>query len=117
MLREAQAALLRRHGYEILEAADGQEAVEAFKANGREISVIVLDLSMPRMDGYEAFRAIRSIDPTARVILSSGYSERDAMRIVQGSSFSAFLQKPYDLSTLRAALEKIWPGPGNQPRP
>ncbi|MCP3961228.1 MAG: response regulator [bacterium] len=97
-------------GFEVLDAEDGEQAIEMFSEKGGEIDLVLMDLSMPRMGGKEAFRKIRELRADARVILSSGYSRQDALREMVGEKPMGFLQKPYDLTTLaaevRAALER-----------
>lgn len=107
LLRSSTAEILRFQGFEVLEAADGMEAVELFQSHQHELAAVILDLCMPRMNGYEALQTIREIDPNARVILSSGYSEQDAMKLIKGSPCSAFLQKPYAFEALKAVLKKV----------
>ncbi|HTL98389.1 MAG TPA: PAS domain S-box protein [Holophagaceae bacterium] len=83
----------------VLEAADGEEAVEIFKARGSEISLVFMDLTMPRMNGRDAFRALRALDPGVRVILTSGYNEEAVAD--EDDRPTAFLQKPYRMRQLR----------------
>jgi two-component system cell cycle sensor histidine kinase/response regulator CckA len=91
--RLAERALTRR-GYRVLLANDGAEAVEAFRKERRNIDLVVLDLTMPVMDGRQAMEAIRAIDPSVKVVLSSGFTEHDLSS--RGKSGDAiFLQKPY----------------------
>jgi CheY-like chemotaxis protein len=91
--RLAERALTRR-GYRVLLANDGAEAVEAFRKERRNIDLVVLDLTMPVMDGRQAMDAIRAIDPSVKVVLSSGFTEHDLS--TRGESGDAiFLQKPY----------------------
>jgi PAS domain S-box-containing protein len=91
--RLAERALTRR-GYRVLLANDGAEAVEAFRKERRNIDLVVLDLTMPVMDGRQAMEAIRAIDPSVKVVLSSGFTEHDLS--TRGKSGDAiFLQKPY----------------------
>jgi CheY-like chemotaxis protein len=91
--RLAERALTRR-GYRVLLANDGAEAVEAFRKERRNIDLVVLDLTMPVMDGRQAMDAIRAIDPSVKVVLSSGFAEHDLS--TRGESGDAiFLQKPY----------------------
>jgi PAS domain S-box-containing protein len=85
---------LSRGGYRVLLARDGAEAVETFRKERRSIDLIVLDLTMPVMDGCQAMTAIRAIDPSVKVVLSSGFTEYDLSS--RGDAGNAiFLQKPY----------------------
>jgi two-component system cell cycle sensor histidine kinase/response regulator CckA len=104
ILRDTIQDQLEAMGYEVSTAVDGLDAVEHFRKNRDEIALVLMDLTMPRMDGHEAFRRIREIDPGARVILSSGFSEQEAVYRFQDEDISAFLAKPYRFSQLQAAV-------------
>jgi CheY-like chemotaxis protein len=93
-------------GFRVLLAKDGVEAVARFQADPGAIDLVLMDLTMPRMDGREAFQAIRRIRPDARVVLSSGYTEQESVQAFMGQGLAGFLQKPYTLQALRAALQK-----------
>ena len=71
--------MLTRLGYVVLEAKDGVEAVEIFQQHQDEISCVLSDLTMPRMNGWETLAALRKISPKIPVILSSGYDEAQVM--------------------------------------
>ena len=62
---------------------------------------------MPHMDGEEAFRAMRRLYPGVRVILCSGYNERDATQRFAGKGLAGFIQKPYNMTTLREKLTEV----------
>lgn len=96
---------LQRFGYEVLAADGGAAAVEVLRNHPGEIAAVVLDLSMPGMSGEEALRAMRAVRPEIRVLISSGYSEGEAMRLFQGQSVSGFLQKPYTLTGIAEKLK------------
>jgi two-component system, cell cycle sensor histidine kinase and response regulator CckA len=85
-------------GYNVLVAADGLEAVEAFRGHADEIDLIVLDLTMPRMGGDEAFREITDIRPDAKVLLSSGFADADPSRNFGVKQPFGFVQKPYRIA-------------------
>ncbi|MCP3859385.1 MAG: response regulator, partial [Phycisphaeraceae bacterium] len=87
--------MLARMGFSVLEANDGREAVGVFADHVDEIVCVLLDLTMPGLDGEQAFEKIRRIDPGAPVILCSGYCEQDATRRFAGKGLSDFLQKPF----------------------
>jgi len=99
--------MLKRLGFDVVTARDGAEGIDVFRANADHISLVLLDMAMPRMNGEEAFRAIRNLKRDARVILCSGYSEQETTARVAGEGLAGFLQKPYVLSTLRDAIEEV----------
>ncbi len=107
MLREAIADLLRSSGYEVLEAEDGQAGVECYRENQDRIGLVLMDLTMPRMDGRTAFLAIKDIDPDARIVLSSGYSEHEVMRSLKDKGLSGFLAKPYQFKEVAELVGKM----------
>ena len=95
--------MLRELGFEVLTAGDGLEAVELFKAH-RDIGFVLLDLTMPHMDGQQCFRELRTLDPAVMVIMSSGYNEHEVSQRFVGKGLAGFLQKPYKLSELKLAI-------------
>ena len=74
MLRRVNRRILERAGYRVMTASDGGEAVEVFRAHRADIGAIVLDMAMPGMGGAECYAALRAVDPSARVILASGFA-------------------------------------------
>jgi DNA-binding response OmpR family regulator len=104
--------MLARLGFGVVTAADGQEAVEIYRQRRVEIVLVLLDLTMPRMSGEETFRALREIDPAARIVLSSGYSETDVASRFAGMGLAGFIQKPYSLRDLRERLRAAMDVPG-----
>jgi PAS domain S-box-containing protein len=107
VLRTARAAL-ERHGYQVTTAANGKEGVEQF-AKGK-FNLVLLDMTMPVMGGEEALRRLKEIDPNARIVGSSGYTEQEATRRF-GEGLAAFLQKPYSTQrlcqTVKSATQKL----------
>jgi signal transduction histidine kinase/CheY-like chemotaxis protein len=94
--------MLVRAGLDVLEAADGVEAVDRYRELGDEIDVVLLDLTMPRMDGAEAAEALRALDPDVRIVLSTGYS--DAAAGAAGLAGVPLLRKPYRRAELLARV-------------
>ena len=105
VVRRATRRILERAGYTVLEAQNGQEAVDLVAADRTKILAVVLDVTMPVMGGAEAFRRMRSLGLAAPVIISSGYDEADTFAEFTGDAID-FLQKPYRpdqlLSRIRA---------------
>jgi CheY-like chemotaxis protein len=104
MLRNSTRSLLLFLGYEVLEAADGAEAVEVFRQHHDRIRCVLCDLTMPHLDGWATLKALRSIRPDVAVILTSGYDEAQVMASEQPERPQAFLQKPYASADLKAAI-------------
>jgi two-component system cell cycle sensor histidine kinase/response regulator CckA len=100
LIRKTAQSALERYGYSVLTANDGQEAVELFRERADEVKVVLLDMTMPVMGGEEAFRQIRVLRPNARVIVSSGYNEVEAIRRFTAKGIAAFIQKPYTAAKL-----------------
>ncbi len=103
-VRVVAKSMLEEAGFEVLTAADGREAVEIFEKHAGEITLVLLDMTMPHMGGEEAFREIRRIRGDARVILSSGYNEQEITSRFSGKRLAGFIQKPYQYDVL---VEKI----------
>ncbi len=99
--------MLESFGFSVLKACDGREGVETFRKNSTDIQAVVLDMTMPRLNGDEAFREIRRINPGARVLLMSGYNEQDATDRFAGKGLAGFLQKPFRPDDLRDKLRTI----------
>jgi PAS domain S-box-containing protein len=104
--RTAQYAL-EQHGYSVALASNGRIAVEIFRQRGAEIGAVLLDLTMPVMDGSETITHLKQIAPNVPVVLSSGYDEREATRRFSGSGLAGFIQKPYIASKLVSILDDV----------
>jgi two-component system cell cycle sensor histidine kinase/response regulator CckA len=104
------AAMLSRLGFTVLTAADGDEAVVVYREHMDEITLVLLDLTMPRMDGEETFRALRALDPEVRVVMTSGYSEQDMAARFAGKGLAGFVPKPYTLAELAERLQAALAG-------
>ena len=95
MVRETARQALERYGYEVLTAESGRAAIEIFNSHPGEIAAVLLDLSMPGMSGDEALPELLRIRPEVKIVVSSGYSETQTMKLVEGQRVAGFIQKPY----------------------
>jgi CheY-like chemotaxis protein len=100
------AEMLKELGFTVVTAADGRDAVEIFRSRD-DISFVILDLTMPHMDGEQCFRELRQLKPDVKVIMSSGYNEQEVTGKFAGKGLAGFLQKPYKLSTLQDVIRKL----------
>lgn len=110
-LRSTTRTMIEQLGFETLTASHGKEALELFRADPERIGCVLLDVTMPELDGEATFQELVRIRPEVRVILSSGYAKDDVLARFAGRSVSGFLQKPYDLQTLAAVLHGLWKPP------
>jgi len=101
--------LLSHSGFSVITASDGMEAVEQFRQHAADIMLIVMDITMPRMDGREAYTLIREMDPAIPVIMSSGYSRTRFEEDFRDAPLVTFLPKPYNRSQLNTAIQKAFP--------
>ncbi len=98
---------LQRDGYEVHVAADGNEAVELFRAHAAKIDLVLLDVSMPTLDGVEAVLALREIAPHVPIVLTSGYSEAEAKQRLKEVGVAGFLAKPFTSATLLDRVREV----------
>ena len=99
--------MLERIGFSVLVASDGKEGIEQYTAQHSEIVCVLLDLTMPQMDGEECYRELRAINPNVRVVISSGYNQQEVTQRFIGKGLAGFIQKPYQLAELRSVLHQI----------
>ena len=108
-LRRAISKMLRMKGFSVIEAIDGGAAVDLFRANEREIGVVLLDMTLPVMDGGEVFVELRRIRPDVRVILTTAYREETTLTTLGGQQPWTFIRKPYRLNDLLNLLRNRCP--------
>jgi signal transduction histidine kinase len=99
--------MLSRLGYEVMTASDGVEALAIFQEHRSDIGCVLLDMTMPIMDGQEVFEKLQAVDSAVKVIVCSGYNEDNIVACFGESSGVSFLQKPYSLNSLAACLDKV----------
>jgi PAS domain S-box-containing protein len=109
VIRSLGRTILQRHGYEVLVAEDGQQAVEIYQREGGRIDLVILDMTMPRLSGRDTLRQLRLLDPGVAVLFASGYSA-EQMTETEREGVLGFINKPYRpqelAATVRAALNR-----------
>jgi signal transduction histidine kinase/CheY-like chemotaxis protein len=106
-LRRAIQRMFKRLGYEVLAAADGMAALQCFRERADDLRFAMIDIAMPRMDGWTTLEAIRELRPDFPVILTSGYDEQHILEAHTKKPLMVFLHKPYTLGDLRNAIESL----------
>jgi PAS domain S-box-containing protein len=94
-VRHVAAELLRSFGFEVLEATDGHDAIRLMRERGEQICLVLLDLTMPRMDGEQTIDELHQLVLNVPVVLMSGYSERELSERFADKGLAGFLQKPF----------------------
>jgi len=107
IIREVASMMLEGMSMRTMLAKDGIEAVEVYREHWQEIDAVLLDITMPRMDGQACFSELKRIHQDVKVILSSGYNQDDIIQRFGGKGFSGFIQKPYTQSALQETLRSI----------
>lgn len=97
--------MLEHLGCQVFTAADGIEALEVFREHTADISCVLLDLNMPHMDGLQTLQMLRGIKPDVRIVLASGYGEKELKARFKGYDVDAFIEKPFNMQTLSATLQ------------
>jgi DNA-binding NarL/FixJ family response regulator len=87
--------------------ADGRAGIEAFRTTAAGVSVVLLDMSMPNMSGEETYKRLMEIKSDVKVVLSSGYSEKEAVSRFAGKGLAGFIQKPYSSARLAEVIDSV----------
>jgi len=106
-LLKVASSMIERTGFRVLCASSGAEAVELLQNNLDLVTAVLVDWSMPEMDGEEVARAFHQMKPDVKILLSSGYSEEMVMQAVASGVPVDFIQKPYSFEQLKLKLREV----------
>jgi two-component system cell cycle sensor histidine kinase/response regulator CckA len=104
-IRETTGKALQRLGFQVLTVPDGQEALRIYREHEKEIVLVLLDFTMPRLNGEETFAELKQLNPRVRVVMASGYSESDIASQLAGQGLAGVLHKPFDKMELQRVLQ------------
>ena len=107
-IRELGKDMLEPFGYKVLLAEDGNTGIQTFRENKDDISLVILDMIMPKMGGNEVFQALKTLKEDIKIIICSGYSEKGFAGIdkLLKAGASTFIQKPFTRKTIAYAVKK-----------
>ncbi len=105
-VRTVARRMLEWFGFEVVEATGGRDGIEKFRARSAEVSLVLLDMMMPELNGEDVFRELRAIRPDVRVLLSSGYTEDEARERFRAEGLAGMVEKPYTTAQLAARIAK-----------
>ena len=106
-VRELGARILTKHGYTVLQAVNGREALDLFKKERSRISLVILDLIMPEMGGTECLKELLKIDPQVKVLVASGYSADASVKETIQMGAKGFVTKPFRVKELLRDVRRI----------
>jgi two-component system, cell cycle sensor histidine kinase and response regulator CckA len=106
-VRMVTTRMLERLGCMVLQAADGQTAIELFQINRETIALVLLDLIMPQLSGEQVLSEIQRVKPDAPVVVMSGYTRHEAAKLFSALTPTGFLQKPFTSDELRSAVGAV----------
>ena len=107
MMRSVVAEMMPLLGFDYMLAADGREAVEIFRANPAKFVLVLLDLTMPHMDGEQTFTELRRLQSDVCVVLMSGFNAHETQIRFKGKGIASFLQKPFTIATIRKTIHAV----------
>ena len=93
--------------YKVTCCEDGEKAVQYFKKSHHTIDVVILDMTMPNMSGYDCFYKLKEINSSVPVIISSAYSHDSEVQEIMDKGAKAFVEKPYSLGKLDRIISEI----------
>ena len=99
--------MIAKLGYEGLVARNGQEAIELYQTHPTQISLVLLDMVMPKMDGPETFNELKKINPNIKILITSGYGSTAKVKKMLAQGGAGFIPKPFDLDQLSEAISDI----------
>jgi len=115
-VRRVLVQILENAGFDVVQAGDGRETIEVFRRKKNAIDCVLMDLSLPELDGEETFRELQRIQPDVRVVLSSGFAEQEVLNRFEGAGFAGVLQKPTPKDTLIRKIEEALSSRGGENR-
>jgi PAS domain S-box-containing protein len=99
--------LLESLGFLVIEASNGIEAIEKYRKNAADIIMVVTDIGMPLMDGYELIAELKKLDPALPVIVSSGFDDKAVTSKIPPEDIAGLISKPYRFDQLREVLRGV----------
>ena len=106
-IRDLTATILEQAGFHVVLAHDGRHGLDMFRRHGQDLAAVLLDLTMPQMNGEEVLQHVRQMRPHIRVIVMSGYSEHEMHQRFAGQAVAGFVQKPFSPATLLDVLRHV----------
>jgi CheY-like chemotaxis protein len=105
-VRQVADALVGSFGFRVIQAEHGREAIKKLGQHAGQVRLVLLDLTMPRLDGEQTLLELHRVSPEVPVVLMSGYSEHELSERFAGKGFAGFLQKPFTREDVRRRIRE-----------
>jgi len=99
--------MLTTLGFTVLEALNGREALEQYRQNAEKITLVITDIGMPVMDGYELFRKLKMLKPELPIVISSGFGDTEVTSRIPQEEIAGMISKPFRFNQLRDVLKSV----------
>jgi PAS domain S-box-containing protein len=109
IIRVTGSFMLKKMGYTVIAAKNGEEAIEIFKSKHKQIDLVISDMIMPKMNGRETFYKMKEIDPDCKIIISSGFTKDENLKDMKKDGLAGFIDKPFRAIELNRLLNQILP--------
>ncbi|MEI6306378.1 MAG: response regulator, partial [Deltaproteobacteria bacterium] len=106
-IRKLARVLLKKLGFDVIEATNGMEALELFQKNVADINLVITDMGMPVMDGYHLFHELKQLAPNLPIIISSGFGDTEVSSRIRTEDIAGSIRKPYNFGQLREILKSV----------
>lgn len=106
VLRECNVNMLQLLGFEVLTAKDGPETLDVYRQNQNRITLVLLDIGLPGMDGFEVLSRLKKIDPAVKVIIHTGFPKETLTGKVKPGEIAGYIQEPFTMEDLRQVLDE-----------
>jgi CheY-like chemotaxis protein len=110
LIRDLGSKILKKAGYKVLTASDGEEAVGVYRERTEEISLVLLDMIMPGMGGKKCLETLLTVNPSVRVVIASGFSVDGPTKEALSAGAKGFVDKPYDIRQVLEVVRSVLDG-------
>jgi CheY-like chemotaxis protein len=101
------ATMLNKLGFRVIEASNGKEALELWRKNAADITLVLTDVGMPVMNGYKLFRKLKKLKPDLPIIISSGFGDGDVTSRISREDLAGLIGKPYSFDNFQEVLKSV----------
>jgi CheY-like chemotaxis protein len=106
IVRNVASEMIQMLGYSVIVSSDGRDALEYYKDHFREIDLVVLDIVMPRLGGFDCFMGMKAVNPAIKAFAFSGYVINDEVNKMLEQGALGFVQKPFDVKSFSKAIQE-----------